>query len=47
MAASTAQVCQCITVMRYCLRFALGVSPPPAQFTHFANEGANLFRIRE
>ncbi|KAJ2984825.1 hypothetical protein NUW54_g10366 [Trametes sanguinea] len=22
-----------------------GVSPPPAQFTHFANEGANLFRI--
>ncbi|RPD82337.1 cellulase-domain-containing protein [Lentinus tigrinus ALCF2SS1-7] len=22
-----------------------GVTPPPAQFTHFANEGANLFRI--
>lgn len=24
-----------------------GVSPPAEQFTHFANEGVNIFRIRE
>lgn len=24
-----------------------GVSPPVAQYTHFASQGANIFRIRE
>ena len=24
-----------------------GVTPPPAQFAHFAEEGANIFRVRE